>query len=76
MNKDDPRLSDAAPATPGWYWKQTHWDNWDLIGPKCEMRKYRGPHYVTSDSNPPFSFRTYANLCWWCGTHGINATQV
>lgn len=70
-------LTDSKPATPGWYWKQTHWDNYDLIGPKQEMRKFRGATYVESlDGNKPFSFRDYLSLCWWCGSAGINATQA
>ncbi len=71
-----PALNDDTPVTTGWYWKQTHWDNYDLIGPPAQMREFRGPHYVASlDGNPPFSFRTYADLCWWCGSTGINAQQ-
>lgn len=55
-----PLLNDDHPATGGWHWKQTHWDNFRLTGPAGEVH----------------DFRTYADLCWWCGTHGINATQV
>lgn len=70
-------LADNAPATSGWYWKQTHWDNYTLTGPEQEMRKFRSSTYVKSlDGSPPFSFRDYASLCWWCGSHGINATQA
>lgn len=69
-------LTDAKPASPGWYWKKTHWDNYDLIGPANQARELRGPHYITADGNQPFSFRSYADLCWFCGSHGINATQV
>lgn len=70
-------MNDDKPPSPGWHWKQTHWDNFDLIGPKEEMREHRGPAYVESlDGNPPFSFRSYADLCWWCGSRGINATQA
>jgi hypothetical protein len=71
------KMNDTKPANPGWYWKQTHWDCWALIGPPKEMLAYRGSAYVKSlDGAPPFSFRSYADLCWWCGSRGINATQV
>lgn len=70
-------LVGAAPTTPGWTWRKTHWDNWDLTGPESEMRKYRGPAYVESlDGTPPFSFGTYTELCWWCGSRSINPTEV
>jgi hypothetical protein len=70
-------MTDDKPPTPGWYWKKTHWDNYDLIGPPAEMRKHRSPAYVESlDGRPPFSFRSYGDLCWWCGSRGINAAQA
>ena len=53
-------LNNDHPVTEGWYWKQTHWDNYRLTGPDGQ----------------PHDFRSYADLCWWCGTRGINATQV
>jgi hypothetical protein len=70
-------ITDTKPATPGWTYVQTHHDNFDLRGPEREMRKFRGPSYVKSlDGTPPFSFRTYLQLCWFCGSNGINPAQT
>lgn len=68
-------INSNLPATPGWTWRQTHHDNFEVSGPPAEMRlsKYRGGNYVESlDGNRPFAFRTMMKMCWWCGTHGIN----
>ncbi len=72
-------INDKLPATPGWTWRQTHHDNFEVIGPAKEMRltKYRGANYVESlDGNRPFSFRTHLKMVWWCGTHGINPVEA
>jgi hypothetical protein len=69
-------LNDTVPATPGWHWKQTHHDNFEVTGPEEEMRKYRGAAYVKSlDGTRPFSFRTYLAMCWWCGGAHINPSR-
>lgn len=70
-------MTDDKPTSAGWYWRRARWDDYQLIGPLAEMRKLRGPAYVASlDGDGPFSFRDYASLCWWCGSHGINAKQA
>ena len=68
-------INDDVPHTPGWQWQQTHCDNFIVWGPEKEMRKYRSIFYITSDGNPPYSLRSYADLCWWCGTRGINPKE-
>ncbi len=52
-------FTDAKPASRGWFWKQTHWDNYVLTGPAGEV----------------LNFRNYLLLCWFCGSKGINAQQ-
>lgn len=50
----------------GYFWKQTHWDNYRLLMPKPSPltgRRYR-------------DFRTYEELFNYCKRHGIDATQV
>lgn len=66
-------LIEDKPATAGWFWRQTHWDNFEVWGPEKEMRPRRGPAYVESlDGTPPFSYRSYLDMCWACGRMGIN----
>lgn len=70
------RLHPQRLPTKGWYWKQTHWDNYVLTGPIAAMRKLKPNHIDSIDGPLQFSFRDYGRLCFFCGTHGINATQV
>lgn len=66
-------LTDKVPPTEGWFWRQTHCDNFEVFGPNEQMRKHRSPFYVESlDGHPPIGFRSYPDMCWWCGTYGIN----
>lgn len=44
----------------GWYWKQTEWNEYTLIGPKGERE----------------TFKTFDAMSYWCLEHGIYATQV
>ena len=44
----------------GWYWKQTRWNEYTLIGPAGEVEK----------------FVTYAELFAYCAKRNIDATQV
>ncbi len=53
-------LTDKIDASLGWYWKQTHYDNFRLIGPNGET----------------FDYEDYLTLCWYCGRNKINPTQV
>ena len=55
-----PAISDTRPASEGWYWRQSHWDNFVLIGPGGFVA----------------NFRDYPKLCIYCGFKGINAAQA
>jgi hypothetical protein len=57
MNK----LIEDSPATPGWTYKQTHWDCFVVRGPNDAKEK---------------SFKNYLYMCWWCGSNGINPTEA
>lgn len=52
--------TDTRPHTEGWYWRQSHWDNFVLIGPGGFVA----------------NFRDYPKLCIYCGSKGINAAQA
>ena len=52
-------LTDSIPATPGWYWYQSHHDNFVLVGPHNEV----------------FNYRSYLDLCWNCGSAHINPEE-
>jgi hypothetical protein len=56
----DTRLCDKKPATMGWYWKQTHHDEFVLT----DLKDLR------------YTFGDYLSLCWFAGSNHINATQI
>jgi len=60
MNKPNPRLLDQ-PVTPGWYWQQTAYNNFRLIGPK---------------PGDCFDFTSFPNLEFGCKVRGINPQQA
>lgn len=69
-------LCDTVPHTEGWYWQETHHDRFIVYGPEDEMLRYRNPGYIQDDGNPPFVFRSFLYMCWWCGSVNINPARA
>lgn len=66
-------INDDVPHTKGWKWIQTGFYDFYVWASEKKMLKYRGCNYVKClDGVKPFHFRSYADLCWWCGSNGIN----
>lgn len=69
---DTGALTNKIPPTPGWVWREVGGD-FEVEGPKGEMRRLRPGSWVESlDGNKPFCFRSYLDMCWWCGGQSIN----